>query len=130
MAETSVSRVELDADLVEVAAARRFVRAMLGDVPPAVSADAQLIASELVTNAVEHGRGSSVIMELHRRDAEVDVMVESVGPAPDVGEVEQWRVASVDEITGRGLGIIRNVASRVDVRRVRGRLVITATLAI
>lgn len=129
-AETSTRRVELDADLAQVATARRFVRAALDDVSPTVNADAQLIASELVTNAVEHGRGTSVVIELQRRAAEIDVTVESEGPSPGVGAVEEWRVASVDEITGRGLGIIRNVAKRVAVRRVHGRLVITATLVI
>lgn len=124
-----VSRVELEADLAEVAVARRFVRASLQDIGADVNADAQLIASELVTNAVEHGGGSSVVVELRRRDAEVDVTVESVGPSPSVGEVEDWRVAAPDEVSGRGLGIISNLADRVAVRRVKGRLVITATLA-
>lgn len=129
MAESGVSRVELDADLTEVAAARRFVRTNLADVPPPASADAQLITSELVTNAVEHGRGTSVVVEVHRRDAEIDVTVESFGPSPAVGAVEDWHVARADETSGRGLGIIRNVASRVAVRRVAGWLVITATVA-
>jgi anti-sigma regulatory factor (Ser/Thr protein kinase) len=129
MSEASVRRVELDADLAEVAVARRFVRASLQDIAAAVNADVQLITSELVTNAVEHGCGGPVVVELRRRDAEVDVTVESLGPSPAVGDLEEWRVAAADEITGRGLGIIRNVAHRVAVRRVRGRLVITATLA-
>lgn len=129
-AKSGVTRVELDANLAEVAVARRFVRASLTGVSAAVNADAQLIASELVTNAVEHGSGGPVVVALHHRGVELDVIVESIGPSPGVGEVGEWRVASPDEISGRGLGIIRNVADHIDVRRSDNRLVITATLSI
>ena len=124
-----VMRCELKADLAEVGAARRFVRKNLAHVSDALNADAQLIASELVTNAVEHGRGNRVAFALECGDDAVALTVESIGPAPNVGEVEDWEVAPVEHVTGRGLGIVRSIADRVEVSRFDGRLVITASLA-
>ena len=108
MTNGRVMKCELEADLAEVGTARRFIRANLVDVPPGLNADAQLVASELVTNAVEHGVGGPVVVALCRGDASIALTVESVGPAPDVGEVDEWQVAPVEEITGRGLGIVRS----------------------
>jgi anti-sigma regulatory factor (Ser/Thr protein kinase) len=129
MTDGRVMRCELEADLAEVGTARRFVRANLSDVSDELNADAQLVASELVTNAVEHGTGGPVVVALSRDRAAVALTVESVGPAPEVGAVDEWEVAPVEQITGRGLGIVRSIADRVDVYRRDGRLVITASLA-
>ena len=123
-------RLELTADLAQVAIARRFVRANLHDVPAGICADAQLITSELVTNAVEHGVGRSVVLALSRNSKSVDLSVESIGPSDEVGEVTEWKVADAEAITGRGLGIIRKVASDVKVSQSPNRLVITANLAL
>lgn len=124
-----VVRCELAADLAEVGVARRFVRENLTDVPDALNANVQLIASELVTNAVEHGRGDRVTFALMRGAAAVALTVESIGPAPNVGDVDGWEIAPAEQITGRGLGIVRSIADRVEVSRRRGCLVITASLA-
>lgn len=124
-----VMRCELSADLAEVGAARRFVRMNLADVPDELNADVQLIASELVTNAVEHGTGDRVAFALWRDQGSVALTVESIGPSPNVGDVDDWEVAPAEQITGRGLGIVRSLADRVEVNRQNGRLVITASLA-
>ena len=130
MADGRVMRCELEADLAEVGVARRFVRKVLVGKPAALAADAQLVASELVTNAVEHGTGGPVVVELQCADSAVELTVVSNGPAPDVGAVADWRVAPVEEVTGRGLGIVRAIADRVEVRRRNGSLAITARLAV
>ena len=61
MGGTDVMSIVLDADTSQVAAARRFVRRLLGDsVPAQIANDLQLIASELFTNAVEYGGAPTV----------------------------------------------------------------------
>ena len=127
MAE-QVRTVRLMADVAEVAVARRFVRSSFADLSPTLSADAELIVSELFTNAVEHGVGGSVVVELHRNATDFAIVVESVGPSPNVGEVSEWHVTSVDQLSGRGLGIVRSVADHVEIVRQDGRLVISASL--
>lgn len=129
MTNGRVMRCELQADLAEVGAARRFVRKSLADVPDALNADVQLIASELITNAVEHGTGDRVSFVLRLDDGAVALTVESIGPAPNVRDVGSWQVAPAAHITGRGLGIVRSIADCVEVSRRDGRLVITAKLA-
>ncbi len=129
MTNGRVMRCELEADLAEVGTARRFVRTNLVDVPGSLNADVQLIASELVTNAVEHGKGDRVAFALWCDQGAVALTVESIGPAPNVGEVDEWEVAPAEQITGRGLGIVRSIADRVEVSRRNGRLVITARMA-
>lgn len=130
MTEIDVMSVELDPVPAEVSTARRFVRTSLAGLPGGVASDAQLVASELVTNAIEHGVGGPVTIAIHRGSDAVTVTVESVGPAPDVGGVDGWRMPDADEITGRGLGIVRAVADEVAVHRSPGRLVITASLTL
>jgi anti-sigma regulatory factor (Ser/Thr protein kinase) len=121
-------RCELDADLAEVGVARSLVRRNLADVPAALNADAQLIVSELVTNAVEHGNGDHVVLALRCDDDAVALTVESIGPSPNVREAMHWKVAPAGQSTGRGLGIVRSLADRIEVSRPNGRLVITASL--
>ncbi len=130
MAGADVMSVELDPVLAEVSTARCFVRTNLVGMPEDVVVDAQLIASELVTNAIEHGVGGPVTVVVQRGVDAVAVAIESVGPAPDVGAVDDWRVADAEEISGRGLGIVRALADEVAVTRSPGRLVITASLTI
>lgn len=124
-----VISMELEPDLEHVSTARRFVRSHLSDVDDVVAADVQLITSELVTNAIEHGAGGPVTLALEADDEIVVVSVESGGPSPNVGPVDDWQVAAADEIDGRGLGIVRAIASEVAVSRSAGRLTITAQIA-
>lgn len=128
MGGTDVLRAEFDRELREVATAREWLRTHLPDLPPDVSRDAQLVLSELVTNAIEHGTGDPVVVSADRRPDAVVLTVESVGPAPSVGAVDSWRVAEAHEVTGRGLGIVRAVADSVDVMKTADRLVVTARL--
>ena len=128
MSADRASSVALSADLAEVATARRFVRSHLADVDEQVAADAQLVTSELVTNAIEHGTGDQVTVCVHVGGADVEVTVESIGPSPDVGPADQWRLADAESIDGRGLGIVRAVASDIAVTRSDDRLTISARL--
>lgn len=120
-------RLEVAPDLANVSAARRFVRANLeGVVPPAVSDDLQLAASELVTNAIVHGAPGLVVVTVDADTTSAAVTVWSRGDAPTVDvDPDRWRVADSDRISGRGLGIVRQLADDVDVVRSDDDLTIT-----
>lgn len=114
-----------------VVAARRFVRRTLGDsVPAAVSRDLQLIMSELFTNAVQHGHGGRVKVTVQRSAGLAGVSVDSRGRAPNVGPIVDWTVAEPPSVTGRGLGVVRELADEVTVERGDDHFVVTARRAI
>jgi len=123
---TAVS-TELTAEFVNVAAARRFVRAQVADfgMPPAVAADLELITSELVTNAIEHGIGRTVRITLDCRNGTAVLTVESSGPSAGVGPVGDWEGADPASIAGRGLGIVRRIADEVRIDQTADRLAVT-----
>lgn len=121
------STVVLEAATSQVAVARRFVRqAVTGLVPDDVAADLQLIVSELFTNAVQYGASPRVSVTVEIGPDEAGVTVDSGSPAPDVGPIETWRVADEDEISGRGLGIVRRLADVVRVERDPHRFTVAA----
>jgi anti-sigma regulatory factor (Ser/Thr protein kinase) len=90
----------------QVAAVRQFAARALADcppglaVPPAVVADAVLMASELVTNAIRHGAGP-VRFALCRGAASLRIEVHDGSPA----RPERQYASSADE-GGRGLELI------------------------
>ena len=110
-----------------VATARRFVADRLSGVATdsGIVDDFRLAASELVTNAVEHGNHQKVIVELAVNPGKVSLSVTSHSPYDNVAPVSDWTVADADEITGRGLGIVRTLADDVSVSRGGGMLTIT-----
>lgn len=119
--------IVLEAEASQVAPARRFVRRMLaGSTDPATLSDLQLIVSELFTNAVEHGVDGTVRVVVHDTPGFVGVTVQSRGPAPAVGESSEWHVAAPTAISGRGLGIVRELADEVVVERIGDDLLVTA----
>lgn len=119
--------VVLEAETSQVAVARRFVRQTVsGRVPDDVAADLQLIVSELFTNAIQYGAAPTVSVTVRVGPEEAGVTVDSGSPAPDVGPIETWQVADEDEISGRGLGIVRRLADVVRVERDAGRFAVAA----
>lgn len=125
------STLSLLAEPAAVASAREFVRRSLsGAVPTAVSSDLQLIASELFTNAIQHGENERVGITVDRDAGFAGVTVESRGPAPNVETPAEWSVAEPESLNGRGLGIVRKLADEVFVDRSDGRLVVTARQAL
>lgn len=111
----------------QVAVARRFVRTTVsGQVPDDVAADLQLIVSELFTNAVQYGSSPTVSVTVEVGPDEAGVTVDCGSPAPGVGPVDTWRVADEEEITGRGLGIVRRLADVIRVVRDNDRFAVAA----
>lgn len=92
----------LPADRSAAAAARWHVAEALADWPS--SDDAVLVASELVTNAVDHGR-PPVRLRVVRTDAAAVIEVTDAGhgtPEP--------RSAGAHEARGRGLSLVASLA--------------------
>lgn len=119
-----VHSLVFDAVTASVPAARAFVRRWLdhlerrhGPAAADVASDVELVTSELVTNAVEHGTGSSVALAVSCDGTAVELRVSSHGNVDGVGPADEWQVADVGSVTGRGLGIVRAIADRVAVHR-------------
>ncbi len=98
-----VTSTELSGDSIEVRRARHLVRDIADEVLPAGRRDdAELLTSELVTNALLHGRAPARL-DVDVRGAFVIVLVTDSGDGPD-------RDARVNH--GRGLPIVAALAHR------------------
>lgn len=97
-------------------AARRFVRDVLISrrVADEVIATVELLTSEVVTNAILHGRaGTSLVVEMG--DGVVRVCVHDMSP-----EVPVRRITRPDAPSGRGVVIVDELASAWGVKPERG----------
>jgi anti-sigma regulatory factor (Ser/Thr protein kinase) len=93
------------------ATARAAVRDVCVDrCQPAVTADAELLTSELVTNAVVHGTGIVTVAV----ECDADGVAVAVGDESETRPAR--RPASVDAVGGRGLTIVARLARAWGVR--------------
>jgi anti-sigma regulatory factor (Ser/Thr protein kinase) len=108
--------LRLRARPADVSQARHAVVDYLGarGVSSIVVDDMELVTSELVTNAMVHGRRGSIGVEVDAED-EVIVTVSNTGPAQAIPPIEEWRAASPVAPSGRGLGIVRRLCDDVAV---------------
>jgi anti-sigma regulatory factor (Ser/Thr protein kinase) len=91
----------------EVPAARRFVRDVLAGHPAAW--DAELLACELMTNAVKHAAGAvGVTVAVIRRGPVVHVDVIDDGRTG----LPHWRETNGDDERGRGFQLVNHIAAR------------------
>jgi serine/threonine-protein kinase RsbW len=91
----------------EVPSARRFIRETLADHP--ASMDAELLACELVTNAVQHaadGDAITVVVIQHGQYVHVDVIDDGRTGLP------HWREAGGQDESGRGFQLVNEIAHR------------------
>jgi anti-sigma regulatory factor (Ser/Thr protein kinase) len=98
-----------------VGAARRFVRDVLmsRDVSDYVVDTVELLTSEVVTNAIVHGRsGPQLAIEIDGHV--VRVAVRDLSP-----ELPVRRLGHVDDVSGRGVVIVEELASAWGVERER-----------
>jgi anti-sigma regulatory factor (Ser/Thr protein kinase) len=98
--------LSLPRDPQAAAIVRRWVAAEFGErLAPKRLADLQLVASELVTNAIRHGEGQvTVRVGGHDEAIVIEVVDEGEGEAPCV------RPQPADETGGWGLQIVDRVA--------------------
>lgn len=92
--------------------ARRFVIETLrfNDATEATCDAFALIASELITNFVEHGAGSPIDVSIGATPTLLELSVagaSNVMPNNPVLHPELWAIAPPGQFTGRGLGIVR-----------------------
>ncbi len=85
--------------------ARSFVESHLTDVPSDVCGDALLLVSELVTNAVRHGRAPAHL------DLTVEADVIRVSVHDSAPELPKERTPGLGDFSGRGLVIVATLAS-------------------
>lgn len=110
-------RTELPADLTSARQARAAIRqALAAWGMDHLSSDAELLGSELVANAAEHGGGNPIGLAL-RRHAEPDgrpgITCEVSDSAP---HIPQQRTDGPDAERGRGLAIVSALAASSGVR--------------
>ena len=100
--------MEFPADRTAPSRARRFVADTLRgwDVPRAKIADAVLLVSELVTNALLHAR-SAPSVEVTRNDDHIRCVVLDDSPM-----VPRRRHYASDAVTGRGIALVETLATR------------------
>lgn len=103
-----------------VRSARAFVRAAMAGRPDELVSDAELVVSELVTNALLHAAGADVEVSVVPRPRGVTVEVRDEGL-----ELPVSGVVSDEAMTGRGLKLVAALASRWGVRAAdpRGKVV-------
>ena len=101
------ARTRLPGDVTTPAAARRFIRAALGSVEadPVVIETAELLTTELVTNAILHTGCKS---EMFIRAAGDVVRIEVSDDDP---HLPSMAAIDVDALNGRGLVIVNGLAT-------------------
>ncbi|MGI5404516.1 ATP-binding protein [Streptomyces sp. CA-135486] len=96
-----------------VAAARSFTRDTLVEQPLEESETAELLVSELVTNAVRHGAGP-ILLSVTVRGTSLRCEVTDAHPA-----VPRLEAAGADDESGRGLQLLHELSHRCGVRPAR-----------
>ncbi len=97
---------------------RHFVRSHVGaDVADDRAADIVLVASELVSNAIEHGSGGDITIRVERDDDTVELVVASMSPSLPMLRTEP---AAADALRGRGLQIVATLSDAVAIEAAEG----------
>lgn len=114
--------VTLTGERLDARVARAQVRRALGTIESQIADDVLLVVSELVTNAVLHGKGP---IKLTVTVEPSDVVVEVTDRGAEDPSFGQQRV---DDEDGRGLRIVQRLTSAWDVERAASGKTITAVV--
>lgn len=114
-AELPSTALSIDDDVRAVHQARSFTRLTLGEwmLPDALERDAILLVSEMVTNAIVHGRGP---IQLRLRRAQEHVLIEVSDTATAVPRKLR---PTASDVHGRGLQLVAMMADEWGTRPVR-----------
>lgn len=99
-----------------VPAARRHISETLADLPEQLRETAELLVSELVTNAIRHGGGPDVAVSVDLVPGERV----GIGVTDDGHGYPVLRTPKVSDTHGRGLQLVGLLADRWGMRRNRG----------
>lgn len=105
--KASEMHLELACDLDAPAVARKFVAEHSGALPSELASDAELLVSELVANAVQHGR-PAITLKLSFDPPLIGVAVHDEGEAISKPDLERPDIAAR---SGRGLFIVDRLSS-------------------
>jgi anti-sigma regulatory factor (Ser/Thr protein kinase) len=105
--------IELPPTPVAVAIARQFVSEHGSGLDPELVEDAELLVSELVTNAIKHGQ-PSILLRVRSEPPGIGVEVHDAGPADPVIAAEP---PEENQRSGRGLRMVAALASAWGVDR-------------
>ena len=94
----------------ELGACRAAIAALLVDCDPDRCFDAEVVVSELVTNALEHGRARTVDVQVRRRGSRLDLVVASAARGAPGSYHPDPDVPDPDDARGRGIVIVRALA--------------------
>jgi anti-sigma regulatory factor (Ser/Thr protein kinase) len=99
-------------------AARRFVSQILvrGGASSKVLDDFQLVVSELVSNVIEHGDGTDLVVYVDSTDPtswEIEVVGGLATENNRLLHPGAWTIAAANEPSGRGLAIVRYLMDTV-----------------
>jgi len=94
------------------------------------SMDQALLVDELVANAMCHGGGEQVRLEVWVDDGDVVVRASNEVSVSSLPPVDSWRLPGADAESGRGLGIIRRLCSSIEVSNLDGWVSIECRLQV
>jgi anti-sigma regulatory factor (Ser/Thr protein kinase) len=100
---------------IEISRARGDLRRSLSDrrLRAGLVDDLALVVVELVSNAVEHGMGRWVDVQLDVGPTVVSISVINAGRA-DLGDPSSWTMPPPGSISGRGLALVRRLVDDVE----------------
>lgn len=76
-----------------------------------------LALSELATNAIQHGPGTPILIEVHAEGSQIELRVKQRAGERAIPEPELWRLPQdQSQVGGRGLAIVAAVSDAVEVR--------------
>lgn len=81
---------------------------------PALVEDVQLVASELVTNAYEHGRRGVITVDIVVEENSAVLTVTSSGNSRAIPHPVDWTMPESPSQSGRGLALTRMISSCVE----------------
>lgn len=105
--------IELPSEPGAVSVARQFVSEHGSSLDLDLIEDAELLVSELVTNAITHGK-PAIVLRVRLLPSGIGVEVRDEGPEDPVMTIIQH---AHNQRSGRGLGMVAAVASAWGVRR-------------